>query len=159
MCRALPALFLLGCSLLSPLSALAEDQKNPSSASEAVVAGGEYVSVDACAECHKDYVEQISHRKRGQVADERTPFAAQGCETCHGPGETHIVNVSDNKSEIGELISYTGANPAPVDVQNETCLQCHKGGTMMHWEASTHQMEDLACTSCHVVHRLSLIHI
>lgn len=146
---------LLFCTAVLPLPVIAEDDKTPRSAADAIDAGGEYVSVDACAECHDDYVEQISHRKRGQAADRRTPFAAQGCETCHGPGETHIVNISEGETAIGDLISYTGEYKASVEVQNDTCLQCHKSGTMMHWQASVHQRENLACTDCHVVHRPS----
>lgn len=153
--RSLALIVALCSALYLSLSGAAE--KPPLAADQVRQAGGEYISVDACAECHKDYVEQISHRKRGQAADSRTPFAAQGCETCHGPGETHVVNISNDKPESGALISFKGKNPAPVDVQNATCLQCHKGGSQMHWAVSTHQREGLSCTSCHSVHKHSTV--
>ena len=155
MCPALrTAAFFLLCIVALPLSAAPADEKKQDKAKELLEAG-EFEAVEVCAECHEDWVKQISHRKIGQAADERTPFAAQGCSSCHGPAETHLINIIEDKPEIGGMISYTGPNAAPVEKQNEACLECHKGGELMHWEGSTHQHEDLACTSCHVVHRPS----
>ncbi len=39
-------------------------------------------------------------------------------------------------------------------MRNDICLDCHSGD-MMHWPGSTHESEDLACTSCHDIHTAS----
>ena len=48
-----------------------------------------YVGAEACATCHTGYDASIRSSRHGQAQDPRTPAAAQGCETCHGPGEAH----------------------------------------------------------------------
>jgi DmsE family decaheme c-type cytochrome len=96
---------------------------------------------------------QISHHKHGQAADPATPFAAQGCETCHGAGETHVVNILEESADMGGMIIYAGARASPVAQQNGMCTGCHLGGSFMHWEASAHEGADLACTGCHTVHK------
>lgn len=116
-------------------------------------AGGEYISSDACAECHSGHAQQTTHHRHGQEADPHTPFAAQGCETCHGAGETHVVNILEDDNTMGDMIIFGGKRPSPVERQNDMCTGCHKGGKFMHWAASTHESEDLACARCHTVHK------
>ena len=75
-------------------------------------AGGEYISSDACAECHTGHALQINHHRHGQQADPDTPFAAQGCETCHGAGETHVVNILEDDNTMGDMILFGGERPS-----------------------------------------------
>src|SRR5688500_10618036 len=49
-----------------------------------------YAGSEACATCHTGYDASINASKHGQVKNPRSPAAAQGCETCHGPGEAHM---------------------------------------------------------------------
>jgi hypothetical protein len=49
-------------------------------------AGG-LVGTDTCLTCHDDKKDQGPH---GHATNPRTPMAAQGCETCHGPGKAHV---------------------------------------------------------------------
>src|SRR5688572_3187508 len=49
-----------------------------------------YAGSEACATCHGGYDAAIAASKHGQVKNPRTPAAAMGCETCHGPGEAHM---------------------------------------------------------------------
>jgi len=116
-------------------------------------AGAGYLDSETCGECHSAHIVQINHHKHGQKVDLRTPFAAQGCETCHGPGETHVINILAESDDMGGLIAYSGENPSPPDKQNEMCRGCHQGGSFLHWQASIHESEDLSCTSCHTVHK------
>lgn len=113
----------------------------------------DYISSDACAECHTGHALQINHHRHGQEADPDTPFAAQGCETCHGAGEMHVVKILEDDTTMGDMVIFGGARPSTVERQNEMCAGCHQGGTFMHWTASTHESEDLACASCHTVHK------
>lgn len=109
------------------------------------MAQGEVMGVEVCDECHADQVAGMRMNPHGQVADARTPFAGNGCETCHGPGTTHF------DAEGNCIISLRGKFGESVEMRNDICLGCHTGD-MMHWPGSTHESEDLACTSCHGIH-------
>jgi DmsE family decaheme c-type cytochrome len=114
-----------------------------------IEAAGAYMGSQNCAECHADHYEQITNRKHGHVRDTHTPFADRGCETCHGPGEKHMLDASYS------MITYDGKHAAAPEFQNAMCTRCHQGGQFLEWQASIHENEDLACTSCHVVHKPS----
>jgi DmsE family decaheme c-type cytochrome len=111
------------------------------------MAEGDYLGPEVCADCHQDKVESMKMSPHGQAADPRTPFGREGCETCHGPGMLHF------ETEGNCIISMTGRYGESVYQRNEICLQCHKGGKRMHWPGSTHEAEDLACVSCHSIHK------
>ncbi|MGB5398230.1 MAG: DmsE family decaheme c-type cytochrome, partial [Gammaproteobacteria bacterium] len=98
-----------------------------------------------CNDCHEEKVIGMRKNPHGQAADARTPFASDGCETCHGPGTTHF------DMEGNCIISLRGRFGESVQLRNDICLGCHKRD-MMHWPGSTHENEDLACTSCHAIH-------
>jgi DmsE family decaheme c-type cytochrome len=40
----------------------------------------------------------------------------------------------------------------PAPQQNQACLACHETGTRDSWAGSTHELADIACASCHLVH-------
>ncbi len=109
------------------------------------MAEGEVMGVEVCNECHADQVTGMRMNSHGQAADARTPFAGDGCETCHGPGTTHF------EVEGNCIISLRGKFGESVELRNDICLDCHSSD-MMHWPGSTHESEDLACTSCHEIH-------
>ena len=109
------------------------------------MAEGEVMGVEVCNECHDDKVSGMRMNPHGQAADARTPYAADGCETCHGPGTMHF-DVEGNC-----IISLRGRFGESVEMRNGICLGCHDGD-MLHWQGSAHAAEDLACTDCHSVH-------
>jgi len=103
----------------------------------------------ACLGCHGPDgvypVATLSNTKHGTRADRRTP----GCTECHGDSTAHAA-------------SPTGAKPArqfgrraatPVEERNAACLNCHKGRGQIFWPGSPHETGDVACTSCHRIHR------
>lgn len=68
-----------------------------------------------------------------------TPHGNQGCESCHGPSALHLTVGPDGKRH------------PPGDLKDSACISCHKDDTS-HWAGSTHQFEEIACTSCHTMH-------
>ncbi len=82
----------------------------------------------------------------------RSSQKARGCEACHGQGAIH--------SEVAGRDEYQGPmliesfDPASDDVSdgNEICLSCHQGGSNLHWRDSLHEINGLACSSCHIIH-------
>ena len=113
------------------------------------MAEGSYMGPDVCADCHQDKIETLKVSPHGQSADKRTPFGREGCETCHGPGELHF------DTEGNCIISMTGRYGESVEQRNNVCLSCHNSGDRMHWAGSVHESEDLACVSCHSIHKVN----
>jgi len=108
---------------------------------------GEMLGVDVCTECHQDKVETMRTSLHGQTADSRSPFGQKGCETCHGPGQLHF------DTEGNCIISMTGRYGESIAKRNDICLTCHQNGERRHWLSSVHEAEDLACVSCHSIHK------
>jgi len=48
---------------------------------------------------------------------------------------------------------FSKTSLTPIESRNEACMSCHrKDSTRSHWEGSTHQLREVACTSCHQIH-------
>ena len=109
---------------------------------------------DTCLKCHdQDYaypVLDIFYSKHGNRNDPRTPMAQLQCETCHGPGRAHATepNVGQQRAPI---LSFSERSSFSVEQQNAPCLRCHQNA-MANWQTSTHQRQQLRCTSCHQIH-------
>jgi len=110
-----------------------------------VAGGATLVGDDKCLTCHGDKAEVMGRTPHGRKADERTPAAKQGCETCHGPGSKHV----DDPANVKTPVDYKTASS---DAINATCESCHNRGPHALWDGSTHEMRGLACTTCHSVH-------
>jgi len=108
---------------------------------------GDYLGPEVCADCHLDKMDTMAACPHGQSADQRSPFGHEGCETCHGPGMLHF------ETEGNCIISMTGRYGETVYQRNEICLGCHNSGDRMHWLSSVHEAENLACVSCHSIHK------
>ena len=82
------------------------------------------------------------------LATGNTPPERAGCEGCHGPAKAHIA-AGGGKTTIPRAFSLM--EPKAV---LETCLTCHaKDFTRANIERSQHTLNDVACTSCHSIHR------
>lgn len=111
--------------------------------------------VDACIKCHDETSDfpvlrilQTPHATKG---DPRTPFGSElGCQSCHGPSADHARKAEGEADRPSVAIHFGPETPS--EIQNEPCLSCHKGGTQMHWKGSTHDVNGVACASCHQVH-------
>ncbi|MDJ0805977.1 MAG: DmsE family decaheme c-type cytochrome [Gammaproteobacteria bacterium] len=153
---------LLLCLLLGLLLPGATLQADPNTLESLIEAGGKYVGVESCLQCHESQHTQIIQESHGQAADVRTPFAMNGCESCHGPGEKHVINyaAADGKDpatiESG-LVAFSGVKASPVEAQNSMCLQCHQGGSLIPWHDSLHDTAQVSCSGCHTMHKPSKV--
>jgi DmsE family decaheme c-type cytochrome len=126
---------------VSPVS-LQGSQTPPAQAQPAPPAG--YAGSDTCELCHTDKVESIKGTPHAQAKNPRSPAAAHGCETCHGPGQAHV---DDEKK--GNIRKFSEMKPEEM---SGTCLTCHNRGDHAAWEGSAHELRNLSCGTCHSVH-------
>lgn len=119
----------------------AADAPSGRQAGQAPVGG--YAGSDTCLVCHTDHSTLGAH---GRAADPRTPMAAaQGCESCHGPGQAHV----DAGGDVSLIRNPATLSPAEVTA---TCTSCHTSGDQALWNGSQHERRGVACTTCHSVH-------
>ncbi len=134
----------LSTSQTSPSQATPASQATtPSQATPSAHAAG-YAGSDACVVCHTDQETSLKGTAHAQAQNPRSPAAAHGCESCHGPGQAHVDD--EAKGHIQKFAQLT-----PTDV-NGTCLTCHNRGEHAGWEGSAHERRNLSCTTCHSVH-------
>jgi DmsE family decaheme c-type cytochrome len=105
----------------------------------------------SCVKCHDETsdvpVLPIVKTRHGVAADPRTPFADEACITCHGASTAHLDSEEDDKPAPDVTFKETDARHG-----NQVCLKCHEGGARMHWTGSTHDNENVSCSSCHGTH-------
>jgi DmsE family decaheme c-type cytochrome len=103
-----------------------------------------YAGSDTCIVCHEDKETTLKGTPHGQVKNPRSPAAAHGCESCHGPGQAHV----DDDAK-GHILKFSQMKPSDV---NQSCLACHNRGNHAGWEGSGHERRNLSCSTCHSVH-------
>ena len=101
---------------------------------------------DTCLKCHDEDNEYpvmpLFKTPHATVADARTPFANEQCESCHGPGGNHMQKVKGD--EIKPPILNFGKDAwTPVKIQNERCLACHQNHQRIEWQGSTHEFNQV----------------
>lgn len=106
-----------------------------------------------CTRCHDESdspkVLSIGRTKHGTTADNRTPT----CTSCHGDSTAHESNPGGLKERPHPDRYFAKNSKTSVEDRNDACLTCHrKDAKRSHWEGSTHQSRDVACTSCHQIH-------
>ena len=79
-----------------------------------------YLGSDNCVVCHENYDATVTPTKHGFKANERTPMAQRGCESCHGPGEAHASDPEKIKpiqfaEGLGERRPTRSARPATTE--------------------------------------------
>ena len=112
----------------------------------AAPAGG---GVQTCLKCHGTEPATVAilrspHAVRG---DRHSPFAQDGCETCHGTSAAHI-----ESRDAAPGVVFRGPNASSVAQRNQPCLECHQAGLLMNWQGSSHETNNLACSACHTIH-------
>ncbi|MBL0142149.1 MAG: DmsE family decaheme c-type cytochrome [Betaproteobacteria bacterium] len=106
-----------------------------------------YVGEAKCLSCHdteNQHFRDTQHARafRGNPKNQREKYV---CEACHGPGSKHVSKSSDKTA----IISFTKESGTPIQTMNAQCLSCHGGGQRQHWAASTHELNNIACSDCH----------
>ena len=99
---------------------------------------------EKCIVCHAAEGAKYHDTPHGRAVDARSPAAAKGCETCHGPGSSHA-----DSPLTSTLTDFTKAKASAV---NATCTACHNKGEHALWDGSKHEARGLACTTCHSIH-------
>jgi DmsE family decaheme c-type cytochrome len=139
----LAAAITVGAAGLIPSGSPADSQATAAQTKQVTPPAG-YVGSDTCVTCHSDKGDSLKGTPHGQAKNPRSPEAAHGCESCHGPGQAHV----DDDAK-GHIRKFKQATPAEI---NETCLTCHNRGSHAGWEDSAHNRRNLSCTTCHSVH-------
>ncbi len=103
-----------------------------------------------CTRCHDESDEPriltIGLTRHGVKGDSRTPT----CTSCHGDSDSHVDKTgSGDRPAPDRVFNKT----TPADSKNAPCLSCHeKSFARTHWAGSAHQVNDVACVSCHGIH-------
>jgi len=109
------------------------------------IAGAKYVGSKACVQCHSDQTDHFagSTHSRLALSGADPKVGDTGCESCHGPGSTHV----KAGGAAGTII-----NPRKSP---ETCFQCHldKRGEMSLPHAHPVLAGKISCVDCHDVHK------
>ncbi|MBI4356658.1 MAG: DmsE family decaheme c-type cytochrome [Gammaproteobacteria bacterium] len=108
-----------------------------------------------CTKCHDENTSPVLpllKSKHAVVADKRTPFAGEACQTCHGLSEEHMKGSEDGGPRPSPSVRFGSKSNTPLSTQNESCLACHRSGLRMEWKGSPHEMKGVGCISCHTLH-------
>jgi len=86
-------------------------------------------AIPRCLECHVSYIKVDSSESSANRYDKTTLLTGISCETCHGPGSTHIAVNRASSSELQGLRGPAILNPATFsrDRQIDLCALCHSG--------------------------------
>lgn len=114
-------------------------------------AKAEYVGAETCQACHAQQYERFEKTAMGVLflKHPRTADEKNGCESCHGPATEHV---SSGGKNLEGLIRFTKGAPTPINVRNDACLSCHQKRNRLFWSNSIHNVQGLACTTCHTAH-------
>jgi DmsE family decaheme c-type cytochrome len=134
--------FLLGCVaacllLLAPrLDAQSPAQTSP------------YVGSSVCRTCHPNiWVNFNKNPHYRSLAIGNQPPERTGCEGCHGPGKAHV----EARGGKATIVAFSQLGPKQT---LDACLTCHaKDVSRANIRRSSHTLADVACTSCHSIHR------
>lgn len=111
---------------------------------------GEYSKkgADSCLACHKKsaLVMSIFDGVHGQMNNHSSPMAGLQCEACHGPQGTH------NKGGKEPMISFGSNGKLSAAAKNTVCQGCHNDSKQMAWHNGAHNLSEIACSDCHVIH-------
>ena len=110
----------------------------------------------ACLRCHGgETMTVMSETAHGNLDNPHSPYAQQGCESCHGPGSLHVSRARGGAG-FPALIRFGSRDARPE--QKAACLSCHAEdlGTLegMAWTDSLHDTPRMTCSNCHQLHTL-----
>lgn len=109
-------------------------------------AKNDYVTSATCASCHEDQVKKFAKNPHHILESQASKgWKDRGCESCHGPGQSHV--------EAGDGSQIILSKNLSVKEANARCMGCH---ARMESHAGTgtslHGKNQIACTDCHAIH-------
>jgi len=143
----------MGAIGLAPL-ALAQNNLPDLGQSKANTAKAAFKEDAKCTKCHDESenapILSIYQTKHGVKGDARTP----SCTTCHGSSDKHSAGDKDGKGRPSpDFVFKKGVyDKSSSQERMDRCQTCHKGEKRTYWNGSEHQINDVACNDCHVVH-------
>lgn len=147
-------LFLLLMFMVPGLANAQEPDQIPSLHREQIFTRG---GSETCLRCHSgEKMHAVQRSAHGNMANESTPLASQGCEACHGPGSIHVSRAHGGVG-FPKMIDFgRGSKYSPRDTQIEACLACHhegkSGRLLIEWARSPHNRKNINCSRCHTIH-------
>jgi len=111
---------------------------------------------ERCLTCHAaESMTLMANTAHGDTSNPYTPYAQQGCESCHGPGSLHASRARGGPGRPG-LTQFGIVEPPRRQI--DACLSCHATdmGELpgMAWNGSMHDVGNITCSNCHRVHAL-----
>lgn len=109
----------------------------------------QFVGSNVCRTCHPDvYLNFYKNPHFKSIAGGKEPPERTGCEGCHGAGGAHVA-ARGGKNTIPRAFSLLAPRQAM-----DACLACHAPDlSKANVRRSEHTLNDVACTSCHSIHR------
>ncbi len=107
---------------------------------------GEYVGAAVCTTCHEDQANAYKATPHGRQNLERSPAAAKGCETCHGPGKGHVEGGKDGGVDKNKIINFKLLMPQQA---SEICLTCHSNHSYKGEKQIKTATQPELCATCH----------
>jgi DmsE family decaheme c-type cytochrome len=108
----------------------------------------DYVGSDMCKQCHEILYDTYLKSMHGKKNIAGSPEKGEGCESCHGPGSAHIEKGGGKNT----IISFGKENN--LKEKASMCLKCHGDSKQMaFWDMSRHKRAQVACDSCHTIHK------
>ena len=110
--------------------------------------------VERCISCHAgDQMTLMAKTVHGNKDIPQTPYAIQGCESCHGPGSFHV---SRARGGVGFPLLMAFRQGEPREQHIEACISCH-GKELgkregMTWTRNIHDGIGMTCVNCHQLH-------
>ena len=111
-----------------------------------VVFPGGYIGDKECLECHEKEGTAYGRTPHARAWDKRTPAAAKGCESCHGPGADHV----EDTGAPDKIRNFLKMAPRET---SEICMTCHDRGTHALFTGSQHDQRNVGCATCHSNHK------
>jgi DmsE family decaheme c-type cytochrome len=143
----------MGAIGLAPL-AFAQNNLPELGQSKADIAKSAFKEDAKCTKCHDESenapILSIYQTKHGVKGDARTPQ----CTSCHGQSEKHLAGAKDASGRPApDFVFKKGVyEKSPSQDRMNRCETCHRGEKRANWNGSQHQVNDVACNDCHVVH-------
>lgn len=83
----------------------------------------------ACLECHATYIHALSTDPGTNRYDRASLIPGISCESCHGPGESHVELETSRQAGADGAPDVGILNPAKFsrDRQVDLCAECHNG--------------------------------